>query len=526
MSKRAIIYARVSTDDQRNNYSIPSQVAECKKYVQSKGYALVGNRFVDPDTGQDATEGTAAFVDDFSSRELNRPALDAAYDYLEKYGYDVVVIFSIDRMDRDPYKLRTHEYGFMKNGAVVEYVKGDYADTPDGDFMKTVIGAAAKLDNDWRTERFNRGKRQKARRGLFVAGRAPYGYRINKDSLGGLAIMEEEAEIVRWLFNAYVNQGLSIYGLCDFLNQEGKAKPMNGGTWQKSTVSRMLVNTAYVGKVYYNKYKRNEKLIDLRDNTEWIEIITPSIVDQDLFRAAGIRLSENRENVRKQPVRFYLLSGMVLCDVCKRSYVSQTAKSGKDRRAFDAPSYRHRIRQGHCSNKTISGRILEPIVWDKIQTLLLDPVSLRDGYKKAVEYERSSNERQFELREIYYKEVVKLELTLKNLNSAYTDPDIKMTKTEYIEQRDKVRSELKELSIKLKKADEQLSNLPSLDEYENIEKFSSEIKKQLSDSEWKPTPENKRKILELLHVQVWINNGQGRITGWFGEVSGLSYNTL
>jgi len=146
MNKRAIIYARVSTDDQRNNYSIPSQVAECKKYIEAKGYVLVGNCFVDPETGQDAISGIPAFVDDYSSRELSRPALDAAYEYLELYGYDVVVVYSIDRLDRDPYKLRTHEYGFLKNSAAVEYVKGDYSDTPDGQFMKTVVGAAAKLE--------------------------------------------------------------------------------------------------------------------------------------------------------------------------------------------------------------------------------------------------------------------------------------------------------------------------------------------------------------------------------------------
>ena len=253
MNKRAIIYARVSTDDQRNNYSIPSQVAEIKKYIEAKGYALVGNRFVDPDTGQDAVSGTPAYVDDFSSRELSRPALDAAYEYLELYGYDVVVVYSIDRLDRDPYKLRTHEYGFIKGGASVEYVKGDYAETPDGQFMKTVVGAAAKLDNDWRTERFNRGKRQKARRGLFVSGRAPYGYRINRDALGGLEVMEEEAETVRWIFEAYVNNGLSIYGIVDALNQNG-AKPQDGGNWQKSTIAHILVNPVYSGTFYYNKY--------------------------------------------------------------------------------------------------------------------------------------------------------------------------------------------------------------------------------------------------------------------------------
>ena len=119
MNKRAIIYARVSTDEQRSNYSIPSQVQECKKYVETKGYALVGNQYVDPETGQDAISGTPAYVDDYSSRELNRPALDAAYEYLSQYGYDIVVVYSIDRLDRDPYKLRTHEYGFIKGGANV-----------------------------------------------------------------------------------------------------------------------------------------------------------------------------------------------------------------------------------------------------------------------------------------------------------------------------------------------------------------------------------------------------------------------
>jgi site-specific DNA recombinase len=251
MNKRAIIYARVSTDDQRNNYSIPSQVAEIKKYIEAKGYALVGNRFVDPDTGQDAASGTPAFVDDYSSLKLSRPALDAAYEYLELYGYDVVVVYSIDRLDRDPYKLRTHEYGFIKGGASVEYVKGDYAETPDGQFMKTVVGAAAKLDNDWRTERFNRGKRQKARRGLFVAGRPPYGYKINRDALGGLEVVEEEAGIIKWIFETYVKDGLSLYAIVDALNQS-KAKPYKGGIWQKSSIAHMLVNPVYAGTNRYN----------------------------------------------------------------------------------------------------------------------------------------------------------------------------------------------------------------------------------------------------------------------------------
>jgi site-specific DNA recombinase len=266
-------------------------------------------------------------VDDYSSRELSRPALDAAYEYLELYGYDIVVVYSIDRLDRDPYKLRTHEYGFIKGNAVVEYVKGDYSDTPDGQFMKTVVGAAAKLDNDWRTERFNRGKRQKARRGLFVSGRPPYGYEINREAFGGLAVLEKEAGVVKWVFESYVKDGLSIYGLCDALNQS-KAKPQNGGTWQKSTVARMLVITAYIGTIHYNKYERTEAKLKLRDEAEWIEIKVTGILDPDLFEAAQERIVESREVRRKQATRFYMLSGMVLCESCERPYVPKQQRRG------------------------------------------------------------------------------------------------------------------------------------------------------------------------------------------------------
>ncbi len=72
--------------------------------------------------------------------------------------------------------------------------------------------------------------------------------------------------------------------------------------------------------------------------------------------------------------------------------------------------------------------MLEPILWEKVEALLLDPVSLRDGYKKEVEHERAANGRQLKLREILYKEVEKLEQMQKNLTTAYTDPDVKVTR--------------------------------------------------------------------------------------------------
>ena len=495
---------------------------------EDRPQALVGNQYVDPETGQDAISGTPAYVDDYSSRELNRPALDAAYEYLSQYGYDIVVVYSIDRLDRDPYKLRTHEYGFIKGGANVEYVKGDYAETPDGQFMKTVVGAAAKLDNDWRTERFNRGKKQKARRGLYVTGNPPYGYRINKGSFGGVDIVDEKAGIIRLIYEKYVNERLSLNEIVELLNHS-KAKPQKGGVWQKSSINHILNNTTYIGQTYYNKYKRNEygkKKQDYRDREEWIEIKVSPIIEKGLFESAQEILNNNREYRRKKGARLYVLGGMVFCESCHRPYLAQTFNAGAGGRTKTIQYYRHRITSGHCCNKHISAPLIETVIWDKVMTLLLDPASLKDGYTQAQEHEHAANAWQLELKEKLYKEIEKLEQTQKNLTAAYTDPEIKMTRAEYLEQRNIIQVDLKNDVAKLQEIEAQLSNLPTLEEYENLERFAEQIKERLIGEDWQSTPINKHRIFELLNLKVYMDfSGTGRITGWFGDSIGFLYQS-
>ncbi len=525
MEKRAIIYCRVSTDDQRDNYSIPTQLAECVHYAEHKGYTIVGDQYVNPESGRDVTDpqgAIAAYVDDYSSLEISRPSLDAAYDYLERVGFDVVIVYSLDRLDRDPYKLRLHEFGFAKHGAEVEYVRGEYDNSPEGQFLKNVVSAAAKLDNDWRIERFNRGKRGKARRGLFVAGTSPFGYAIDPEAPGGLRVVESEAAAVRWIFNLYVTEGLSIYQILDRLDEAG-IKPKRGGKWQKSSLSRMLANTAYVGRIFYNKNKRNEKKLQLRDRSEWIELTITPIIEENIFEEAQSRIEFNRDCRRRQAVRFYLLSGMVLCEDCGRPYVSQSSRrDGKEK-----TSYRHRAgRQGGCVNHQYSGEKLEGIVWEKITALLLDPESLQEGYREALEKERAAKSRQIELRAQIYDAIKKNELRKQNLTAAYTDPDIRLSKVEYIAQRAQIDKELKEQGARLDELEQVLDGLPDPDEYKSLERFTEEIRARITSGEWNPTPENKRKILELLHVKVWITpEGSGRVVGWFGGEYGFSYNS-
>jgi site-specific DNA recombinase len=510
--------ARVSTDTQRDNYSPASQVDECLKYAKSKGYSVVGDRYVDPSTGYDTIKGNGsvtAYIDDISSSETKRPALVGALGYLQQKGYDVLVVHALDRLARDPFIRQLLERDFIDNGARIEFVIGNYDESAEGEVRKDLDATFGKWENAKRVERCSRGKRYKASQNLFVGnGRIPLGYVKDKTAYAGLAVNEPQAEIVRRIFHLFTFERMSIYQVVNELNRDG-ARSVMGRDFCKSSVTRILRNTAYIGYVYYNKYKRLKfanKLVE-RDKSEWIRINITPIIDQSVFQEAQQRLDENYTMVRRHPKRFYLLTGMVVCDDCQRPFITQAALAGRNRRVVDAQSYRHRIRSGHCSNHTISARILDELVWNKVAELLNDPVSLFKGYEASLERQREAQARQRAHLEILCGEVVKLEQKGKNLTSAYIDPDIPLTREEYIEQKTVIEDKLKGLKQEIEGLEQALGELPAPVDPVTLQEFTSKVKKGL---ELNPPKETKRKILELLHVKAVISPvGQIRLDGWF-----------
>lgn len=529
MSKRAAIYARVSTDMQRDNYSIPSQIAECVILARSHNYSIVGDRFVDPETGLDTISGNGAlpaFVDDFSSREINRPGFNAVLDYLEQVGFDVLIVHAIDRLARDPYIRQTLEREVQNRGAKIEYAIGNYEETPEGEVRKDLDATFAKWENTRRVERSTRGKRKKAQAGLFVGGRTPLGYALNSTAPGGLEVIEEEARIVQHIFKLYVSDRMSVGQIVKEMDASSAITKLGRCKWQKSTVRFILTNSVYIGKAYYNKFKcKGNSDRDERPRDDWIEIKVTPLITEEEFRRAQELIDENRSGLRAQPRHTYLLNRMIRCTECERPYLAnfRYPRPAKHRKA--ERSYKHRKVEGQCMNRSISANRLEPLVWQKIYEFLLEPRSLEEGYEKALELERANHSRQLLLHENLIRMVGKQETKLQNLISAYTDPDIQITKTEYLTQRAKIDEELRSIENQIDKVKAELSKLPTREEYADLERFAEDIRRRLDGDGWTPSIENKRKILELLHIKVWISvDYQIKITGWFGELEGLTYN--
>ena len=526
--KRAVIYARVSMDAQRENTSIPDQIKTCRDYIAKRGYSLVGQQCYDPMTGMgtNAPDGIPAFVDDFPGESYPRPAITDALEYYDDYGFDVIVIKHPDRFSRGEIAMQLAKYEFTQvRDAKIEFVEGGVSDNEDGEFIEKFHMFIASAENIRRAKRSKDGKMEKARRSLFVGGRAPYGYEIDIKSPGGLAVIEDQAVVVKTVFNWFVNEDESIRGVAERLSKTNYRPHQGGDTWQKSTIQKILRNPVYTGVTYYNKLKlyrnklQNTRILKNNPQDLWIKIegITP-IIDQDTFTEAQRKLESNKAIKYTKPDRFYLLSGMVVCADCGRPYVSQTALRGRSRRAEDAQSYRHRAREGACMNRQISARILEPAVWEMVKSLLLEPEQLRKGYEQTRSKEREGQMRELAMKDELTRNFNKLETRKQNLLKAYTDPDIGLSKAEFISQRQMIDTEMESTTERLREIDSHLSQTAAPLQFESIERFSKEIRSRLTDEDWKPTPANMRKIIDLLHARVMITReGEALLDGWFSD---------
>ena len=295
--------------------------------------------------------------------------------------------------------------------------------------------------------------------------------------------------------------------------------------WHLSAVRNVLENTAYIGYLYYNKsICHSNSNRTPRDKTEWIKIVIPAIIDESTFNFVQRKIKDQRETLRRRPLHFYLLSGMVRCAECKKPYRAnfKKARPKENRRANS--SYRHRLYDGQCMDKEISAHRLDDLVWDKISEMLMKPEVLREGYEQAKHYEQINRARTINLIQEMYKAANKLEQQLMNLTRAYTDPEIQMTKTQYLAQKGQFEGELREIQDEIKEIEPQATDLPTPNQLEELESFAEKIRGKLANENWEPTPESKRHLLQMLHVKVFISkDGTARVTGWFGETDGFSY---
>ncbi|MCC6187647.1 MAG: recombinase family protein [Anaerolineales bacterium] len=211
MNKRALLYARVSTDEQATKgYSLPTQLDACRSEAARRNLIV-------------STQLT--FTDDYSGATLDRPGL-ACLRAVVTTG-DHIIVYDPDRLSRDDVDFLVICREFDRAGAELVFVNGgEVPNTPEGDIIRYLMGWKGKRERATIRERTMRGKRAKAAAGKWVgSSHPPYGYRrVGERRNVQLEIYEAEAAQVRDIFRRFVG-GESILGMAASLTAAGVPPP-------------------------------------------------------------------------------------------------------------------------------------------------------------------------------------------------------------------------------------------------------------------------------------------------------------
>jgi site-specific DNA recombinase len=153
---RAAIYARVSTGRQERDQTIDSQVAALRQWVETHGHDL---------------QDRHVFIDEgCSGARLDRTGLDQLRDTAREGEIDIIAVYTPDRLARR-YAHQILLLGeFRKAGCSVDFVERPISDDPHDQLLLQIQGAIAEYERAVLSERFRRGKLQKARSGHWLTG--------------------------------------------------------------------------------------------------------------------------------------------------------------------------------------------------------------------------------------------------------------------------------------------------------------------------------------------------------------------
>jgi site-specific DNA recombinase len=478
MNKPAAIYARVSSDRQKENHTIASQTAALVDYAQANGYT-VPPEWVFQDEG-------------YSGAILVRPGLEALRDLAAQGQISAVLVYSPDRLSRKyAYQVLLAEE-LWRCGVELVFLKAPVGSSPEDQLLVQFQGMIAEYERAQIAERCRRGKRHRAQQGMVnVLSGAPYGYRYVRKSDSSAAyyeIIESEAQVVRMVFEAYTQQGLSINAIARMLNE--RQIPTRTGTarWERSTVWGLLRNPAYRGRACYGKTElrprqritrplRERQTVPSRNSAsherpheDWIEVPVPALVSEEIFALAEEQLQKNKHHSPRRTIEPTLLQGMLVCQQCGYALYRTSTQTSKQKlhyyRCLGSDGYR-RLKGPVCTNRPIRQDALDEFVWKEIIRLLDDPTLVQSEIDRRRDAARSADplrKREDELR----REQTRLEKSSDRLISAYQEGLMTLTQLrqrmpELRKQAQAVESELQSLAMAAVDAAKYLQLAESLD---------------------------------------------------------------
>ena len=398
----AVIYARVSSDRQKEEHTIASQTEVLRAFAQQQGFSV-------PDEWVFEDEG-------YSGATLIRPGLEKVRDLAAEGQIDAVLVHSPDRLSRKyAYQVLLIEE-FARNNVETLFIRAPQTATPEDQLLLQFQGMIAEYERAQILERSRRGKRHRALQGTVnVLSGAPYGYRYIRKSehtSAAYAIIDAEAAVVRMVYEHYTARGLSIGAVTRLLNEQAVPTRKGVSRWERSTVWAMLRNPAYKGTACFNKTKLSKRTritrsirlrggLASRDSAsherpraEWIEIPVPAIITEETFALAAERLQANKDRAPRRTVTPSVVQGLVSCRKCGYGLYRTSTRTSTRKiyyyRCFGSDAWRH-LGGPVCDSKPVRQDLLDELAWREVVKLLEDPQLIQEELERRLAAARNAS---------------------------------------------------------------------------------------------------------------------------------------
>lgn len=396
------LYYRLSRDEDAELNSLNNQRNILVEYANTNNHEIVGE----------------SFDDNVSGMHFNREGISKIYEQVENKAIEAIIVKDLSRLGRHRTQtamfidyLREHDVRVL---SVTENID---TSNEDDDLMIGFKGIFNDMYARDISKKIRAGYKQKQKNGIVIT--VPLGYFKDKNT-NEIVIVEEEAEIVRKIFDLYLS-GYGLKAIAKKLNDEGikspqyyqnkmynKKLPSNKPEitgrylWVNTTVKRILQNEFYIGtvtchKTYTSKINHIRKVLPEEEQFKH-ENFAPAIISKDKLEQVQFLLSSKRNNnVRassSNPCHRY--TGLIECGDCGCTFVCKKRKwkDKPERIEYNCNGY-HRYGKEHCTAHRIDEEYLDKLIYDELMSIkdeaLANYKSIESDVKKWMSNKSSVN---------------------------------------------------------------------------------------------------------------------------------------
>ena len=484
---KIVAYCRVSTEKEQQLDSLDNQKEFFQEFARQNDYELVNIYADEGITGRQTRKRD----------EFNRMMRDA-----RKGMFEMLVVKDVTRFARNTVDLLTSVRELKAMNIEVQFISNSYKALGNSEFILTVYGAIAQEESAGLSKKVKFGKNITAKKG-----RVPnlvFGYNKLEKEKYNLEINKEEAEIVREMFDMYVNKRYGVTKIARILNERGIRTKREQSYFCGTAVSRTLKHKIYIGQVV----NKQSEVVDFltgqrRDIPEEEQIMVRNeslrIIPDDLYYKAQQIMAENTDKYLEPMLKAgnsskYLYSTLIKCEHCGYSFFRENRL------------YKNQYIRWKCSGKKTLGRkycdnmiaVDEGELTNAIRKYFSSILKNKSDFinRTITKYHKILKDRNkdFKTAKDLEKEIEKLKKTKQKYVKMYTDELI--DEDEFREYSNSINYKIKEIEKQIKITNFSIASEDVINR--DIKQKMAEIEKILNCGDF--TNEDLKKVIDRINV--------------------------